>query len=275
MEVTMLTSPEDPWVFANAKSVDDVNFQNWPETVGLFMPCWNNRDVIEQTVQSLVAMPERYPFGLVAIDGGSTDGTVEYLTAAGVPVVSLAQPRKNLMNEMAELWLGKYDRLADMFSREDRVGYLGFVHTDADYGVDPSWLSKLVAECWSDSKIGCVGPAYDDQTQALPEGLHVANCPIFVIPVPVVKALYRRHGWWIDPNYWSGTSYCDWDMQWHLKELGYLSVVSTWSRIKHFCQGTRAKLWVDEPDFRRRDDENRVYYHSKWPAGVSPFGGTT
>lgn len=238
--------------------------------VGLFMPCWNDRPLVERAVCSLEAsMPYGYRYGLIAVDGGSTDGTTEWLTKHDIPWVALPQPRKNGMNEMVELWLGSYDPVSDCFAREGLLDFVGFIHTDADYNLQAGWLGRLADKY--NPTIGCIGPAHNNETRMLGHGLHPANCPIFIISVQALKLLYRTHGWWIDPNYWTGTSYCDWDMQWNLKKLGLRSVIDGDATVDHFCQGTRARLWTTDENFRRRDNENREYYYSKWPRGVNPL----
>ncbi len=96
--------------------------------VRLIVPVYNERQALPETVRSLDALGLDLP--PLFVDGGSTDGTVEWLAQRGLPVIPAERGRG------AQLAAGARYAL----SRSD-AGILWFVH--ADCRPEPGALAKI------------------------------------------------------------------------------------------------------------------------------------
>lgn len=272
----LLRDATDDWVFSNG----DPAPVDRSQLVGLFMPSYNNVDIIRRALDSLIkGMPDGYSFGLIVVDGGSTDGTVKAVTDNyPFPVVgphmgmaALQQPAKNVLNVAAELWLGPYDRVTNKFAQDDRMGYLGFIHTDGLYDVQQGWLKVLTDICQADPTIGCLGPWHYAKEPANLNN-YSWNPPMFVLPLRTLRASYQRYGWWIDPNFWAGTAFCDWDMgRRFMGELGLKVEIAPKSKIIHLGNGSRATLCHTVSWWARNNNENRNHYVARWGTTRHPW----
>ena len=265
--MTILPYDKDPWIFFRDKPgpVDQ------SKVVGLFMPCYNNAGIVDGAVDSLVAgMPEGYPFGLVFMDAGSTDGTLDRIRTRPFPVLGPYPlgTKSHRFNAAAEQWLGKWD--GSKFQNQERVGYLGFIHTDAVYNIQVGWLKVLTDLCEADPKVGCVGPWHSPVPPVGTEE-YSWNPPLFIVPVRVIVESYRRYGWWIDPVYWDGVSFCDWDMHRRfMGEMGLKTLICKRSRIIHTGVGSRNTL-SRTPEWQKRDADNRQHHNARWKTEHHPW----
>lgn len=273
----------DPWIFFNGNAGDETMEIDRRRVVGIFIPCLNNEDIILTAITTLIeGMPVHYPFGVLFLDGGSTDGTVKVIQDnCPFPVFGphspkevfphdIQQPCKGEMNVAVDMWMGLYNKETNRWAMDDRVGYIGFFHTDGRYNRQPGWLGKLVDICEADPEIGCLGP-WHHNTEPSAEHEYNWNPPMFVVPVHTMRESYKRYGWWIDPGYWSGTSYCDWDM--HRRFMGEMqmkTLLAPRSKVYHTGIGSRNALtaqdwWV------AHDRENREYYANRWGTPDHPW----
>jgi hypothetical protein len=95
---------------------------------------------------------------------------------------------------------------------------------------------------------------------------------MWIIPVRVIKESYRRYGWWVDPAYWNGVAFEEWDFQWRFMwEMNLKSVIVPQSQVKHTWVGTRAALSRSAPWFANAERENREYYNNRWKTLDNPW----
>jgi glycosyltransferase involved in cell wall biosynthesis len=118
----------------------------------VIVPCFNQFEPTRQCVASLVRHT-RVPWELIAVDNGSSETTVAYLTgvrdAAPFRVEILTNPECRSLPAAWNQGLGA--------SRGD---YLVLLSNDAV--VTDAWLNQLIALAGSDPKIGITGPMSND-----------------------------------------------------------------------------------------------------------------
>jgi len=264
----------DPWIkYWGGFDQADIEVDR-AKLVGMFLPVWDNRDIGEYCYTSLIrSMPENYPFGIIAIDAGSTDGTIEYFEqqmptftpgncAYDIKGLCKATPQAGI-----ELWLGEYDKEADRFEKEDRIGHICWLHSDMDF-VDNGWLGRVVDYLDSDPTAGLCCPCEPGEHDDIEGEFEANRCPL-VIPVRTIKALYREFGYFIDPNLWHMIGYCDWDLHRRLQKLGLRSLVTKRASVRHYGMRTRGNL--HGPAFDDAHRENAELYFEKWDTNDPPI----
>lgn len=256
--------------------------------VGIFMPIWNRRELAEASYSSLIrSMPKDYPFGFIALDGGSTDGTYEYFKGH-VPVFRTGDDgfpydidglltKDNTPNVGVEMWLGKYDAATDRFENEDRIGYICWIHCDMDFVTD-GWLPKLVKIYESYPDMGILGPAsseaaewYKEKWSQDGEWEIPGNVAPWIMSVEKLKVFYRRYGYMLDPGFWWPVACDDWDMHRRAAECNMKSLITRQVVVLHPSGGTRVELSDTHAKWVEADRTNRDYYRQKWGTSDDPF----
>lgn len=273
------TLPDDPQVkvWGDLYQKDfDIDRDN---LVGLFLPTFNSIDLIESCYMSLIrSMPHGYPFGITVVDGGSTDGTLNFLngivevhTAGSIKGYDTTGLCKDTPNACIEVLLGKWDPKSCTFENEDRYGYICWIHTDMDFCQD-GWLLNLVNKYNDIDNIGILGPETVKHNDPNRKGDFPGNVAPFIISVKVLKECYKKYGYFIDPKLWFCIGHCDWDMHRRfMYEMGYKSYITSDSFVRHPGAGDRVNL--DKLDKTRVDArrENAEYYEQKWKTHKDPF----
>lgn len=245
--------------------------------VGFFMPVLNCKTLLEGTYNSLVnSMPKYYPFGMIAIDTGSTDGTKEYIQQQ-VPTygpfdllpydVCGPTAKDSVPNVAVELWLGKYDKSIDKFEHEDAIKYLCWIHSDMDF-VTHNWLEKMIDVYESDPNICFLSPTVVQHETRTNE--YQANAAPLLISVQMMKNFYRRYGFFLDPSLHWCVAYDDWDMHFRVKEMGFKSLVTHRVKVIHYTGGTTLDL-ARRGGWDKWRNENFLIYQRKWKTDKQPF----
>lgn len=127
--------------------------QRWPAVVAI-VPARNEADVIEQSVQSLLAQDYPGQFRIVVIDDGSSDGTA---AAARQAAKTNANGRSLDILSGAELpsgWTGKLWAMEQGVRHASGSGATDyFLLTDADIGHAPDNLVTLVARAEHEGRV--------------------------------------------------------------------------------------------------------------------------
>lgn len=114
--------------------------------VSVIVPVYNGVSTIERTLAALARQRLDSPYELIVIDGGSTDGTLELLEAAGPSIALLHNPEREPASSR------------NLGARHARADVLAF--TDADCEPQPGWLEGgLRALATADIVQGKVLPA--------------------------------------------------------------------------------------------------------------------
>ena len=108
--------------------------------------CWNNRDIIADSVDSLLNQTQ--PVDVIVVENGSTDGSLEFLQKKyGKKITILAQPRNLGFAGGANVAL----RHAITKLKSDYVSLL-----NSDAKADKNWVKELLSLTNEDSKVGLV-----------------------------------------------------------------------------------------------------------------------
>lgn len=287
-------SRKDPHDAIGGFHQNEVDFDR-SKIVGIWMPVRDRRAMTEAAYSSLIrSMPGHYPFGFIAFDGGSTDGTLEYLQGH-VPVFGKHSPKEEfpysiegfmtedcVPNVGVEMWLGKYDPETDKFENEDRIGYICIVHNDMDF-VREGWLPKLVELYEQIPDVGILGPLSHEMTGAEVKGkeeegtLEIdGNVYPFIISVEAIKHSYRKYGYFIDPGFNWIVGWDDLDMHYRFREMGYKTLITHRTFVIHPLGGVRDELAAKDSDWVGAETRNRNLQLSKWgtitPPSQIPIG---
>jgi dolichol-phosphate mannosyltransferase len=102
----------------------------------IFAPTYNERATIEPLLDALLSLADQCD--VLIVDDGSTDGTIELLTARVA-----SDSRLRVIVRSAKLGVGSAHKLAWSHAREQ--GYARIVTLDADLSHDPSDVPRLLA----------------------------------------------------------------------------------------------------------------------------------
>ncbi len=251
--------------------------------VGWFLPVLDNIELMPGMWKSFTeSMPLNYPFAIIALDGGSTDGTLEWLVANMLTysneitskdvlpenITGLVKPPTE--NVGVRLLAGDFD---GNFSKEKDFGYIGYLHSDMKFPkpegkYERGWESMLVELMDENPKIGIIGPrtqqcGYGDDKWTK-EGFTTASVSPFFIRMKCLKEHYEKVGGLIDPELWFQIGYCDWDMHMRNMRMGWKSYIPSHIEVDHPMCGTRPTLHAKDPQRDVAFKENQAYYCQKW-----------
>ena len=266
---------------------DDEDFEpDRSKLVGVFLPVLKNRGLLPEVIDSLYAsMPDGDPFGITVVDGGSKDGTVNWCAEQKIACFGNHMPKpewpyktnglcKDTPNAAIYALLGAYDPTKNRFEKEDRYGFICWIHSDMRFPQE-GWLGTLVDHYIQNPSYGILGP----KTQQYPnlEGDREGNVAPFIISVAKLKKHYKKHGWFYPPQMWFCVGYCDWAMHFRFKDLGFKSMVTSKAYVNHRMCGTRIDLQQAAPKERQEAwDFNKSYYrdhhHTEDDPWNSQFG---
>lgn len=257
-----------------------VTINNQADTVGIILTTFNDRPLLETMVPSLVAsMPDRYQYAILAVDAGSTDGTIEYLQSQGIRSYGPHLPAhvwdwptgylSQALNSSIKLYL-YYDEDTQKFRAKGYVGYLAWVHADMVFH-EQGWLGKLVDILKADPTIGKLGPDNHDAPALPPEQrLRAGNqCP-WIMPVDALMALWEKDGMFFDEQFVHCGGYEDWDLNRRLIGLGRKVLIANDVRITHQGMGSRTQEHAETRGYHDAGRINAGLYQNKWGDGKPP-----
>ena len=239
---------------------DRDKIQEGQKVVGIFLPVLNNRQLIEKCLASLAAsMPDGYLFGIVVVDGGSKDGTVEYCRDYGIQCLGNHLPDdewpwqtsglcKDTPNACIEALLGKHIKAENRFEFEDLYSHICWIHSDMTFP-QHGWLGSLVDHYDAHPNYGILGPK-TQQYEGMAEGDREGNVAPFIISVDKLKKHYQKYGWFYPPDRWFCVGYCDWEMHHRFMSFGWKSMVTSKVYVDHAMLGTRQGLHQQAPKER-------------------------
>lgn len=255
---------------------------NKEKLVGIFLPVLKSRHLLVKAYNSLVdSMPDGYPFGIIVVDGGSGDGTVEWCNNNNVPCYGNHMPKdqwrwqtsglcKETPNACIEALLGKWLPNQQRFEREDRYGYVCWLHADMTFP-QVGWLGRLVEIYEKTPNVGILGPQ-TDQYLGMHHEMQEGNVAPFIISVAKLKEHYIKYGWFYPPEMWFCVGYCDWAMHARFMSMGYKSLVAREVLVGHPMMGTREILYKTERGPRDRAwEENKRYYREHYKTVNDPW----
>jgi len=240
--------------------------------VGLILTTCNDLELTKVCLPSLKAsMPVQYRWGVIVIDSGSTDGTLEYLEDNNWPCYGPHSrpdtfPYKTehlceALNAGINLWLGKGGD--GQFYKAGAVPYIGWIHADMEFPQE-GWLNKLVEFCLEYLDTGKVSP----NDVGMGGGDRPGNSCPWIVPTTVLMKLHETDGYFFDENFKYTQNYDDWDFNRRIINLGYDVMITERSKVIHEGMGTR-KTHTDKK-YAEAGKHNMRYYISKWGDGKNP-----
>jgi hypothetical protein len=240
------------------------------DRVGVIVTICNDIELIPKFYRSLVqSMPINYSYGLVAIDGGSFDGSVEAMNTCEVKgpypdlSVALNVGIRTYLPASKESLLAHYGSLP---SSSEGFDYVCWIHPDMLFPME-GWLPKMVDYLKQNPKCGKLSPE-DAKFKDHPDfnGLttHPGNgCP-WVMPVRVLRAIEQDHKWF-DEGFTGIGGMEDWDINKRVLDAGYTVDILHPVYVEHEGMGTRKKKNTNADAVA-----NRSYYQRKWGNGNCP-----
>ncbi len=236
-----------------------------PNLVGCIVTICNDAPLIPKWYESFSAsMPERYAYGLLAVDGGSYDGSAEMMTWCEVfgPHPDLSKSLnvgiKAYLTSSTQALIRKYGNVPNLI---DPFEYICWIHPDMEFP-QKGWLPKLVAYLQAHPEVGKLAPDSDHiQVNQDRDG---NQCP-WIMPTKVLRQIEMPDGTWFDENFVGIGGMEDWDINKRIVDAGYKVRITHDVIVKHPGMGTRALK-----DTNRDAVTNRAYYTKKWGTAVCP-----
>ena len=235
-------------------------------TVGLLICSFNDLELSKVMYPSLVkSMPSHIPYGIVVVDGGSTDGSLEFWKSKA-PVIHPGDSEllKRLNAEPGDLRHlsrslnigGKYLMASGEYS------HILHPHPDMEFPQE-GWVDVMVKYLKKEPKIAKLSADWDHLRMGDREG---NQCP-WIMPVSVIKEMIEDDGYWFDPEFRGIGGSEDWDLNCRLINKGYRVTITSDAIVEHEGMGTRGQKGRDT---NQDALYNRGYYVSKWGTHMSP-----
>jgi glycosyltransferase involved in cell wall biosynthesis len=248
--------------------------------VGFFMPVYKCKDLMIKAIKSLVlSMPENYPFGLIVVDGGSGDQTIQWCRENGITCVGQHTPgwrwKTNGLcfetpNACIETLLGPFDNDRKEYEQGHKYSHICWLHSDMTFP-ENGWMQKLVEIYDADPEIGILGPC-TDQYKGMPQEFKEGNVAPFIISTEIMAEHHAKHGWFYPPEMYFCVGYCDWAMHQRFMELGYKSLIYRDIFVNHPMMGTREIIYrTDRPERDKAWRHNEKYYKEKYNTNNDPW----
>ncbi len=229
---------------------------------GIVLTTHNDRHLVGDCLRSLQAATDG-EYRLVAVDAGSTDGTIDALAELGVETLRLSADH----SVSAALNAGLRHLLAD-----ERVALLAWIHPDMAFA--PDWLQGLAAFVADHPSVGKVVPCnVVDAGEWVQRGW-----PVFTGPGPhhfepangfpwvMHRATVAQTGW-LDEGYLGRAGYEDWDHNQVLIRAGYRVGITHSAYVYHPGLGTRSRVPRNHGEWARA---NHRRYREKWGTDAPP-----
>jgi len=240
----------------------------------IIIPTYNALEYTKKCLSSL-KLSTRFPYNIIIVDNGSTDGTREYI-------------EKN-----------KYARL---IKTKSNLGYAGacnvgmqtsnskyIILSNNDILFTPGWLSKLIETAELNSRIGLVGPitnlaagshkemlrSYKTDSQMLFQAAElrkinhglVHEVPWLVFFCTLIKrSVYEKIGL-LDDSFGLG-GHDDLDYSMRARSAGYCCVIDRSVFVHHYCSITYKS---NKMEYNRLLSEARKKFCDKWGLPRSPL----
>lgn len=262
---------------------DDPDFDPYAlskKVVGMFMPVYKCKDLVINSITSLVnTMPENYPFGLIVVDGGGGDGTVQWCRENGIVCVGQHTPgwkwKTNGLcfetpNASIETLLGPWEADRKEYVRGHSYSHICWLHSDMEFP-EIDWLGKLVEVYDQHPEFGILGPM-TDQYLNMPEEFREGNVAPFVISTEKMAKHHAKYGWFYPPEMYFCVGYCDWAMHHRFMSFGWKSMIYRDIFVKHPMMGTREIIYrTDRSERDRAWDHNQKYYKDTYKTLNDPW----
>jgi len=212
--------------------------------ISICMPTYNRINDLKRCLNSIFEGFKDYPYEVIIADGGSTDGTIEYLRK--LKNVKLIEQGKltgsiKAFNECFKIAKGKHI----------------FMSTD-DFVLVPSVLIKMSKLLDENPKIGIVSPkmveAYRNNYPNIGKIYNLIFYKIHMFPAKILKELNG-----FDENY--RTYLIDIDFPLEVLKAGYTIIASRQTGVYHYRSEVGAKKHKEK---NKNAEKEQAYFNKKW-----------
>jgi len=242
--------------------------------VSIIVLTWNAFQYTRKCIESIIKYTN-YPYELIIVDNGSTDGTVEYIKS-----LTTQYAHVRLVENSSNVGFAAGNNQGAKFARGK---YLLFLNNDVL--VSDGWLHGLVAAIESDERIGAAGPMtnrisgrqsyscipyYESDEKGFHKfAQHVSQVKSNVITprrrlagfaLIIYKRLFEEIGGF-DVSFGTG-NFEDDDLSLRIRKKGYLLMVNEGVYIHHFGSQT---FKVNRIDYKKSIQERLAIFQKKWP----------
>ena len=255
-------------------------------SVGYLLTTCNDVDNAKEMWPSFKeSIPAGSIWAFVAIDGLSTDGSVEWWQQQGIAIThSELMPPESLKDFLGGRLPSDLRHLSIALNvgikqlKERNCQYVAWLHTDMKFPQE-GWAEKLVEKFATVEAVGKASPIWsmhEDVFKNDPEGNHNGNTCPWIIPVGVFDAVAEKrlelHGSeckscsraetcprWFCEKFVKIGGREDWDMNKVIMELGLRCVIFHDAVVEHEGEGTRGKR-----DTSAEQRHNAGLYYQRW-----------
>jgi len=238
------------------------------DLVSIITPCWNKLEFTKQMMDSIELFTDDWPFELIIIDNGSTDGTKEFITKSNYKMNG--QYIRNEVNN-------GFAKANNQGVKVAKGNFLLFLNNDTI--VTKGWLSTMMNVFSEEKAVGAVGArlvhpgrgtiqhaGVIEHVSGLPDHIYfnkpmdypLANIrkPMFAVTGACLltpKALYEELGGF-DEQYWAGWEDMDYCQKIH--QAGMNIIYEPKALVYHYESRTDGRYVSEGANF--------TLYMSRW-----------
>ena len=230
--------------------------------IGIITVTFNDLHLSQQMYPSLAAsMPVDEPYALVCVDGGSTDGSVDFwqskcsVFGPHDPDIlrTFGRTPEQMQSFAACLNLG--------IEYLEECDHIVQVHPDMTFP-QPGWANKMAQYLDEHPDVGrvaseqCVN-ATIEEVMARPE--RPGNNPCMMISGATIKKLKRKYDYVYDEGFLLACGGEDWDINFRIIKLGLRVMITPTAAIRHPGMLSRKRSGID-----KETAHNMRHYFKKW-----------
>lgn len=240
---------------------------------GLILISYNDMKRLETAHDTLISSVEGHSYGIMGIDIGSTDGSLEYLQER---MFTMAP---KYLHEVGHLLIESGIRNKEdfrdlsrclnaginVFMNHSEIDKIGWIHPDMDFwneGKGKGWLQACEKYLDDHPDVAKVAPEIQPPG---PIGERPGNqCP-WILKREAIQAMLDKHGRVFDSAFIGCGGFEDWNLNKELMDLGYKVMIASTPVILHEGMGTRKESNTNPDQFH-----NANIYGQKWGTNQAP-----
>jgi len=235
-------------------------------TVGLLICSYNDLELSKKMYPSLIkSMSSGIPYGIVVVDGGSTDGSIEFWKSKAPVICPDNHSLLNQLNANPED-LRHLSRSLNIGGKYlmggGKYSHILHPHPDMEFPQE-GWVDVMVSYIKKQPEIAKLSADWDHLRLGDREG---NQCP-WIMKTSVIEKIIKKDGYWFDPEFRGIGGSEDWDLNCRLINSGYRVTITSEAIVEHEGMGTRGQKGRDT---NRDALHNRSYYVNKWGTHMSP-----
>lgn len=233
------------------------------ETVGFLVVSYNDLELSKKMYPSLVSsMPPGTAWGLQVVDGGSTDGSLDFWSRVS-PVIGPGNEHMKVFypnredEDYKKLSVCLNDGIA-AFLRNTQINYVCHIHPDMEFP-EVGWAEKMLEHMQKNQDVAKLGVRIMGQDDGAGDSSG-NQCP-WMMHRSILEQLIEKDGFVFDEKYIGIGGYEDWDLARRLVAMNHRVWITNDTRVKHIGAGTRFGPGRNtNPEMHH----NAMLYQQKW-----------